>query len=103
MMAIIPTVLHPRDLTATKQRMWEVLGPMRLVYTICTGMFGNGAAINGTITITAHRLMEVLGKLARIITESCVVVPASTTRSIAAVPFASRTRDPSGCGPGVFA
>src|SRR4028119_1181232 len=116
MMAIIPTVQHPRDFTAKKQQMWEVFRPMRLVYTICTGMFGNGAAINGTITITAHRLMEVLGKRVRIITECCVlgklariitecsvVVPASTTRSIVAVPFVSRTRGPSGCGPGVFA
>src|SRR4028118_2074573 len=116
MMAIIPTVQHPRDFTAKKQQMWEVFRPMRLVYTICTGMFGNGAAINGTITITAHRLMEVLGKRARIITEccvrgkvariitgSCVVVPAFSLRSIAAVPFASRTRGPSGGGHGVFA
>src|SRR4028118_116016 len=103
MMAIIPTVLHPRGFTAKKQQMWEVFRPMRLVYTICTGMVGNGAAINGTITITAHRLMEVLGKLARIITESCVVVPRSTTRYIAAVPVASTTRGPSSRGPGVFA
>ena len=62
-------------------------GRIRLVCMICTGLFGNGAAINGTIIIVAHRLTEVLGKLEQIITECCVVVPGTAIRSIAVVPI----------------
>jgi hypothetical protein len=54
---------------------------------ICTGLFGNGAAINGTIIIVARRLTEVLGKLEQIITECCVVVAGTAIRSIAVVPI----------------
>src|SRR4028118_2114746 len=103
MMAIIPTVLRRRDFTANKQRMWGVFRRIRLVCMICTGMFGNGAAIAGMITTMAHRLTEVLGKLERIITECSVVVHGTTMRSIAAVPIVSRIRWTSGGGSEVFA
>ena len=66
-------------------------------------MFGSGAAIRGTKTITAHQLTEVPGKLARIMTECSVAVPGSTMRSIAVVPIAYRARRTAGVRSGVFA
>jgi hypothetical protein len=64
---------------------------MPLDFTICTAMFGSGAAIGGMITTMAHRLTEVLGKLEQIITECGVVVPGiPRRRSVAAVSFAPR-------------
>jgi hypothetical protein len=59
---------------------------MPLDCTICTVRFGNGAAIAGTITITAHLMTEVPGKLAHMITECDVEVRGTAMRSIAAVP-----------------
>ena len=103
MMATIPMVLRRRDFSATKQRMWEVFHRLRLAYTKCTGMFGNGAAINGTVITMVHRLMEVLGKLEQIITGCCVVVPGAAMRSIAAVPIVTGIRRTLGGGAGVFA
>ena len=50
---------------------------------ICTGMFGNGAAISGMTITMAHRLTEVLGKLEHIMTECSVVVPVTTMQSFA--------------------
>ncbi len=76
---------------------------MPLVYTICTGMFGNGAAINGMVIITAHRLMEVLGKLEQIITECCVVLPGTAIRSIAVVPIVAGIGRSIAAGTSVFA
>src|SRR6476469_4127338 len=102
MSAIVPTVLHQRDFTANKQQMWGVFRPMCLVYTICTAMFGNGAAINITIIITAHRLTEVLGKLVDQNTGCGVAVP-GTTRSIAVVPFVTGVGRSFATGASVFA
>ena len=76
---------------------------MLLVYTICTGMFGNGAAIAGMITTMAHQLTEVPGKLGEMITECCVEVRGTTMRSIAAVPIVTTTLWATGTGTGVFA
>jgi hypothetical protein len=52
-------------------------------------MFGNGAAINGTIIIVAHRLMEVLGKLVNQNTGSGAVVRGTSIRGSAVRPFAT--------------
>jgi hypothetical protein len=52
--------------------------PMPLDCTICTAMFGSGAAIGGTKTIGPHQLTEVPGKLAQIISECCVAVPGTS-------------------------
>src|SRR6476469_6003758 len=79
-MALIPTLGHRRDFTANKQRMWGVFRLIRLVYMICTGMFGNGVAINRTITTMAHQLMEVLGKLEQVIIGWCAAVRGTTIR-----------------------
>ncbi len=103
MTAIIPTVLHNRDLITNEQRMWEVFHRIHLAYMICTAIFGNGAAINGTVIITVHRVTEVLGKLEQIITVCFVVVRGATMRSIAAVPFVARIRRNSGGRTRVFA
>ena len=104
MMATIPIVLRRRDVIANKQRMSEVFRPIRLVCTICTGMFGNGAAINGMTIIMVHRLTEVLGKLEQIITECCVAVPGTAAlRSIAALPSVSGIRRAIPSGASVFA
>ena len=92
MTAIIPTVLRRRDFIANKQRMWGVFHLIPLVYMICTAMFGNGAAINRTIIIVAHRLTEVLGKLVDQNTECCVAVPGAAMRSIAVVPIVAGIR-----------
>ena len=67
-----------------------VFPPMPLDSTICTAMFGSGAAIGDTKTIGAHHVTEVPGKLAQIITECCVAVPIPRMRSVAAVSFAPR-------------
>ena len=101
-MAVIPTVLHQRDFGVNKQQMSGVFRPMRLVYMICTAMFGNGAAINGTIIITVHRLTEVLGKLAQIITGCSVADPVTTMRSIAVVPLVTGVRRAIATGTSVF-
>jgi formylglycine-generating enzyme required for sulfatase activity len=93
----------PKDLTAEKQPMSGVFPPMPLGCTICTAMFGNGAAMSGTKTITAHQLTEVPGNLAQIIPDCCVAVPGPTVRSFAAVPFASGTGRSLKGGAGVFA
>src|SRR6476620_2271904 len=103
MIAIIPTVLRRRDFTANKQRMWGVFRRICLVCMICTGMFGNGAAINGMVIITAHRLMEVLGKLEQIITECCVLVAGTAIRSIAVVPIVPGIGRSIAAGTSVFA
>jgi len=89
---------------ANKQRMSGVLGRMLLDFTICTAMFGNGAAIAGIITTLAHRLTEVLGKLEPVVAECSVVVPGTAMRSIAAVPIAVTTAGRASLGArGVFA
>ena len=56
---------------------------MPLDYTICTEMLRSGAAIGGTETTMVHQLTEDHGKLARIITECCVVAPRTTIRLVA--------------------
>jgi len=101
-METTPTILHNRDFPANKQRMSGVFRRMRLVYTICTAIFGNGAAINGTIIITAHRLMEVLGKLERVIAGSCAVVRGSTIRGSAVRLFVAAVRRRTATGASVF-
>jgi hypothetical protein len=60
-------------------------------------MFGNGVKIFGMITIMAHLLMEVLGKLVDL-TGCCAGVRGSTLRSFASVPTAAGTRWASGAG-----
>src|SRR4028119_1002482 len=73
MTGVIPSVVNRMDFAAYKQWMWGVFPPIPLDFMICTVRFGNGAAISGTVTMTAHRLMEVLGKLEQIITTGCCV------------------------------
>ena len=60
---------------------------MPLDYTICTEMFRSGAAIGGTETTMTHQLTEDPGKLARIITECCVVAPRTKIRFVAEAAF----------------
>ena len=73
-----------------KQLMSGDIPPMPLECTICTAMFGSGAAIGGTKTTRAHQLTEVsgklAGKLAQIICGWCVAVPGPPICSSAAVP-----------------
>ena len=95
-------VLHPRDFIAEKQWMWGVLGRIPLDFMICTVRFGNGAVISGTVTMTVHRLTEVLGKLEQIITECCVEVRGTTMRSIAVLLTATSTLRSTRTGTGVF-
>ena len=76
---------------------------MLLGCTICTAMFGNGAAIDGMTIIMAHRLMEVLGKLEHLNTECIVAVPGATMRSIVAMPIVSGIRRAFASGTSVFA
>ena len=66
--------------------------PMPLDYTICTEMLRSGAAIGGTKATMVHQLTEnpgkkLAGKLARIITECCVVAPRTTIRFVAEATF----------------
>jgi len=76
--------------------------PIPLDFMICTVRFGNGVAISGTVTMTAHRLTEVLGKLEHMITGCGVVVRGTTLRSIAVLPTATTTLRASWAGSGVF-
>ncbi|GET35456.1 hypothetical protein MiSe_01980 [Microseira wollei NIES-4236] len=62
-----------------------------------------GVAIAGTITITAHPVTEVPGKLVDLKTECGVEVRGTSMRSFAAVPAATGTRWALGSGIAVFA
>ncbi len=62
MMAVISMLKNPKDCIAGKRLKWVSFCRMRLVCTKCTVMFGNGARINGMITIKLHQPMAVLGK-----------------------------------------
>ena len=66
-------------------------------------MFANGVAIAGTITITAHPVTEVLGKLPDLMTVCSAEVRGTSMRSIAAVPTAAGTRGAVRTGVAVFA
>src|SRR4028119_2412039 len=78
---------YPCNIRPNKQLMSGDFPPMPLDYTICTEMFSSGAAIGGTETTRAHQLTEAPGKLARIITECCVVAPRTTSRFVAEATF----------------
>ena len=88
-----PTQIPPKkNFIANKQPMSGVFPLMNLDCTICTAMFGNGAVIGGTKTISAPQLTEVPGTLAQIITEWCVAVRGAAMRSIVAVPLVAGIR-----------
>jgi formylglycine-generating enzyme required for sulfatase activity len=58
----ILTLRHPKVFIEKRQLKSVFSHPMRLAYTTCTAMCGNGALILGMTIITAHRLMAVFGR-----------------------------------------
>ena len=90
-MPVIPTPMNPKENIEKKRLPWDNFPPMPSVCTICTGTYGNGVPILGTIIMMVRRGMEVSGqKMGMIIVLLCGAV-LGTTIQITAVPLTAAT------------
>jgi hypothetical protein len=72
--------------------MWAFFRPMRLDFTICTAMSGNGVRTIGMKIMMVRRLMAVLGYLGEILIGGCcVVVTGASIRGTAVLRIGTTT------------
>jgi len=90
-MPVIPTPMNPTENIEKKRLPWDNFPPMPSVCTICTGTYGNGVPILGTIIMMVRRGMEVSGqKMRMIIVLLCGAVLGTSVR-MSAVPLSAST------------